>query len=1599
MSDYTSPFRSIPSDYAQQGLDQEAVGANPAPRPPIQPPAPIWKSFVQNSEFEKANKSAIAAEQQQMRAEDSRARQGDIFRGKNGLLVHKAPGQRAVGYDANEWTDHPIAGPEARKSLWDKEIRTNRQEAEETSLRLQNPAFHAQELKDKDREDMLAEGKWLQQTNPRHIELKAKLAADDDYRTQKADMSQRAWDAKARASRLESMDPEAWWQERQAQPAPTQTEQRQATVQSAQAKQAEAKAADDSWATDFKSINDKLIGGVTGEESKALQEQRAEMLASRPKIAEEATAAAQQVEGVKQEAKATVERGFIDNALTAVKRGYAGAAQAANVLQGATDQTNAEDIARHEATKRANPASKEFQDFMQAEGFAASAAAFIKNPVRIISEVMAESAAQMVPSMALGVAGGAIGGALTSTPTGGAAAPATVPIGAVIGGAVGAGSGSALSEYGSSMMQSMEDAGMDATKPESIKAFFSDPEKVAKAREFAINRGVAVGIFDGVSAGLAGKFMKPVQTAFKAGEKVGVAQVLAATGKEVALQAGTGATGEVAGQVASTGTIKDGKSVFLEGIAEIGSAPVEVASNLREFRHKDFKKDSPEAPAILEEVNTSLAALGQATAPATENEVFESRFIGRDTDTPADVAELVLVQRDLAAIAEEDAQILPAAQEALAQAQATGDKGSIKVAETALEQATAAPARAPLVTATLKIAAGKDLTALEPEELAAIGYEESKGEVQKDENGNEFIPTEFKRIESPAGANAKPTPQMIAEGRDGSLIITQTALDAVAAASPRARARIKMKASEAIEKANARAQQVSTGSENGAEGELQTGLPASAGRVPIETNPPVEFDVPMRDGHPVRVQATTADQAEQEAASMFEAGTNAVLPGQAAPVQPAAAVDSSPAGVSNGPTGDPAAGFPSTGVEGLSPSETGTPAEELPPTNNENTNGQPNIRVGDSGNQRQNDRSGQQGQSQQGASSDANNREKPEDRPSQLQNEGGGASLQPEVGNIQPGIQGRSGTGIESPQSDNAASSTTRVTATAKARAIVAKAKKNKSLAARLIEGEARAEVSPDGATATVNPQAIIEEALNLNMTEDEAVGYFSRILDEEIRHLAQYDAARMLFNMAGKPGGKENFSRWMAEHYTGIWQSEFAGTEKEATVRDLYLRSEEGDAAEVQAAWDAMSESAKSLEAIRMMSQGENVTEAAKLWMNIGKELRNALKAALVSLKKFADTASPEILQEIKNLENALSQLTGTPVASYPDARNRPEKPNKRSKDTGTAQPAEEELPSEPASGGRAEQGGREAPSPSSWKGKRVEFVQDGVTLKGTVAAFATVPKHGTFLSVKLDDGFKGAPTRGIYIDELTNSKGDQISGFREIGVAPEKGPETKAEKKIKPPAPAEAEAPPATEPKSEEPEFKIPTIDGLLSSILDEIKGWVNTGTGGGARSMDRNWERGAIKRYLSSSSLMTTLIDGKQSGKTATAKVNIGKATTFAEIIAAVEKLRSTEPVAKTTESQQVAPDVSPSVTDEVAADDTELQDLIEKNKKFLTQANHDALALNRLKGLLKGVQVSTSSKVTETGETASYTVEASAEVKKMKSAKSGYEALLNCLGGGK
>lgn len=317
--------------------------------------------------------------------------------------------------------------------------------------------------------------------------------------------------------------------------------------------------------------------------------------------------------GLPEEPTPVEDRGFFNNVVTAAKRGFASAAQGANILQGADDATNARDIADYERIKQANPASKEFQDFMRAEGFGESAKAFAKAPVRIISEVMAESLAQSLPSMALGFAGGSVSAG---------------PVGSAIGTGVGAGAGSALTEYASATLQAMQEAGMDPANPESIQSFFSDPEKVASAREFALKRGVAVGLFDGISAGLAGRFIRPLA---ESGARVGTGKVVAASAKELGMQAGLGAAGDAAAQLASEGKISDGKSIFLEGVAEVGSAPGEAFSNLRDLSFKSpaaaptqqtptlnpIRQRAPLAPTIPEMVvPESAPAVETAAAPA-----------------------------------------------------------------------------------------------------------------------------------------------------------------------------------------------------------------------------------------------------------------------------------------------------------------------------------------------------------------------------------------------------------------------------------------------------------------------------------------------------------------------------------------------------------------------------------------------------------------------------------------------------------------------------------------------------------------------------------------------------------------------------------------------------------------------------------------------------------------------------------------------------------------------------------------------------------------------------------------------------------------------
>lgn len=246
---------------------------------------------------------------------------------------------------------------------------------------------------------------------------------------------------------------------------------------------------------------------------------------------------------------ASVRRGF-----SRFKQGAAGVAADAGLL---TPETAAKTISEEQRYQQQIAAPKETQDAMRRMSEAGSVAEFLsalyEQPGALLT-IMGESLGQGGPGMAVGALG-ALGG----------------PVG--FGAAQGLASGA--TEYASSVLQSLGDAGVDLSDPKSVQAGLSDPERMAAAREFALKRGVPVGLFDGLSAGLAGKITR------LAG---GPQTVRGAIGRglgEMGLQAGAGAAGEAGAQLASEGRISKPGDVALEGAAEIPGGMVETGMGAR----------------------------------------------------------------------------------------------------------------------------------------------------------------------------------------------------------------------------------------------------------------------------------------------------------------------------------------------------------------------------------------------------------------------------------------------------------------------------------------------------------------------------------------------------------------------------------------------------------------------------------------------------------------------------------------------------------------------------------------------------------------------------------------------------------------------------------------------------------------------------------------------------------------------------------------------------------------------------------------------------------------------------------------------------------
>lgn len=225
------------------------------------------------------------------------------------------------------------------------------------------------------------------------------------------------------------------------------------------------------------------------------------------------------------------------------------------------------------------------QEIKNAQGWMDAGKAIITNPKAVLNV-----AVESLPA-SLGTVAGGLGGALAGT--------AVTPGAGTIGGTIlGAGVMSGANEYASTIMDMLKEAGLPPTET-AMAAALQDPTFMAEARRRGSLRGLAVGGFDGLTAGIAGRIADPVK-------KVLTGRVGSATGRAVAggtaelgAQAGGGAAGEASGQLLADGRIKEPGAVLLEAAAEIPGSAVDIPGGILSRKIGENAAQAPTAPPAL----------------------------------------------------------------------------------------------------------------------------------------------------------------------------------------------------------------------------------------------------------------------------------------------------------------------------------------------------------------------------------------------------------------------------------------------------------------------------------------------------------------------------------------------------------------------------------------------------------------------------------------------------------------------------------------------------------------------------------------------------------------------------------------------------------------------------------------------------------------------------------------------------------------------------------------------------------------------------------------------------------------------------------------
>lgn len=223
---------------------------------------------------------------------------------------------------------------------------------------------------------------------------------------------------------------------------------------------------------------------------------------------------------------------------------------------------------------------------------AGAAGYLVKNPTLLLN-TSAESLGQNALGLAAGLATGGI---------------ATI-------GTVGASSG--VQEYAATMEEMLNEHANELggmTETQKYAYALTREDWMAEAKKKAWKRGIAIGLFDAATAGLAGRLL---------GGATGKLSAAARTAGEAGIQAGGGAAGEATAQ-ALTGEYKPG-DILMEAFAELPTGAFEARSNYKSARAK------------VEERAAQVQAAEQARARLKEQAqaVTNSRLTKRAPDVQA----------------------------------------------------------------------------------------------------------------------------------------------------------------------------------------------------------------------------------------------------------------------------------------------------------------------------------------------------------------------------------------------------------------------------------------------------------------------------------------------------------------------------------------------------------------------------------------------------------------------------------------------------------------------------------------------------------------------------------------------------------------------------------------------------------------------------------------------------------------------------------------------------------------------------------------------------------------------------------------------------